>query len=195
MKNKQTFNFVVGCNGSGKSSLAKFFARQLGASFFDIDTVSNTFTDFMLSNFSPERNPYSRESKFYLRKIRDLEYKALMDVAVENFNLGHSVFVSATFSQELYNKNWLSNFKRFYNLPNNTIFNVIFVTAPTDVIQHRIFTRNAHRDAFKIKNWQKFANDILPPPKSVWKLKSKNYFIIDTSIKDLDLYPYLKFFR
>lgn len=150
---------VVGFAGSGKSTLAKRLSKDLNFSLVDKDTASRPFTDFILKQNGT--GPHDRESEFYVKQVRDLEYRVCYDICKENLALNNSIIFAAPFLKEV------KNYKEFSNSFGIGFFDTLNVKVKLISIKHfidvekcRILERNAIRDRNKIDNWEEYASTI-----------------------------------
>ena len=154
------FIIIAGFAGSGKTTLGKILAKKLNYTFIDKDTIANNFTNLLLN--SKNENIKSRESDFYISNIMPLEYKACINVCLENLELGNSVVLAAPMIK------FISNIDKFNDLIElkklqkmNVDTNVIWISHNPELEFKRIKERNSTRDFNKIKDWNKYLNSII----------------------------------
>lgn len=157
--NKLNFIITAGFAGSGKTTLAKRVAKELGYPLLDKDTVTRHFTDFLLEQTDSDSN--GRESDFYVNKVRDLEYLSCYRICEENFHLGNSVVFSAPFIKEL------SDYKFFASQFDLSLLDSLGVSLKILWIEHdldteklRIMERGAKRDDYKLAHWSEYEKSI-----------------------------------
>ena len=79
---------IGGLPGSGKTYFGARIANRAGM-FLDKDVVTHDFTAALLGKLGCP--PGDRESPEYIYKVRPLEYRAMLAVAIKNLEVGHSV--------------------------------------------------------------------------------------------------------
>lgn len=149
---------VGGLPGSGKTYIGTKLAKSTDiSSYIDKDTLSCLFTEkiLVLSGSCSD----DRESSCYLNNARDLEYKAMIDMAFENLKLGKSVICSAPFIKEFSDKDWLKNLAiKADDL--NVDVEKIWVVTSHDKMKDRIILRGESRDNWKISNWDEYLKSL-----------------------------------
>ena len=156
---------VGGMPGSGKSHFATALCKAYpGSAYLDKDTLSGNFCDALLPLLGSAR--YDRHTAAYLTFFRDLEYKTLLEVALENIHLGRSVICSAPFVKEFTGAN--SELLEVMQSMPGVAVKKIWLTVSSGVAFERIKARSALRDTWKISNWAKYLDSTRPttPPPS-----------------------------
>lgn len=152
---KSQLIIVTGCAGSGKTTIGKELAKQLGYAFIDKDTVVNEFTDFALIKFE---SSISRESDFYKNELRPIEYKTTFDVCKEILDCNCGVVLVIPFIAQIqdYSK-WLE-IKNASNIDAKVKF--IWIKHNINNERQHIIKRNEVRDKYKLEHWDEYAKSI-----------------------------------
>jgi predicted kinase len=156
----------AGHAGTGKTTLAKRAMPILMDKcrhpfiFLDKDTAYGAFSSHLLSVLTG--NGQDRDSPFYLKHFRDMEYSGLIDIARENLELGVDVILVGPFSREIQSLHLFA--PAFLRLPKETDIKVIWVDLDVQVAKARIIKRNDPRDQWKIEHWQEYQKRRIEPP-------------------------------
>lgn len=148
---------IGGVPGSGKSYIGKEIAKSIGFVFIDKDTVSRYFTETLLVQLG--LNKHDRESEQYLSLVRNLEYKTMMKIAIENLELGQGVICSAPFIKELLEQEWLEDLKFELDIIDAAL-DIVWIHVDSDTAKERIISRAAERDTWKLANWDQYLLNI-----------------------------------
>lgn len=95
----------VGVAGTGKTTVARKLSARIPAAFLDRDTVGGRFVEAILELNGLDKR--DRDSDYYKKHLRDLEYDTAKDVCIENLAAGQNVFMISPFTAELKNKQWI----------------------------------------------------------------------------------------
>lgn len=148
-----TLFVMAGCAGAGKTTLGKRLARELDLAFIDKDTVANDFTDFILGNDG------SRESEYYVKEIRPLEYLSTFRLCHELLECGKSVVVAVPFISEIRDYDKWKDLACRTGLENvNTVF--VWIEHDEEREYQNLIKRNAVRDQYKIKYWKEYCQAV-----------------------------------
>ena len=157
---------VGGIPGSGKTHFATAICSSFsGALYLDKDTLSHNFCNAILPLLGGSRQ--EGHSAAYLKFFSDIEYKTLLEVALENIHLGKSVVCSAPFTKEFMGIN--SELLEVLQGMPNILVKKIWLHVDSSVAQERVRTRAALRDTWKINNWSAYLQSIqsrVPDPGS-----------------------------
>ncbi|MBX6769052.1 MAG: ATP-binding protein, partial [Actinomadura rubrobrunea] len=82
--NKPVLVLVGGYAGSGKTEFARFLGDVSGWAFLDKDSLTRRLVERLLVSLGGD--PQDRHTDLYLNEVRPLEYKCLMDAAMDNVN-------------------------------------------------------------------------------------------------------------
>lgn len=157
--NDNELNCVIisGFAGSGKSTVGKHIAKKLNYTYLDKDTLSRDFTEKVLAD--NESYEGDRESELYSKVINPIEYKTLVDTAVENMLLGNNVILSAPFIAQLKQDNWFET--NITSLIREKVkLSIIWIHTDENTERIRLIDRNATRDKWKLENWHEYCTEI-----------------------------------
>lgn len=164
---------IGGVPGSGKSYIGKELAALMKCPFIDKDTVSRFFSEKMLEILGT--NQHDRESEIYLNNVRNLEYQTMMKVAFENIHIVENVICSAPFIKEFGSQDWVQNIEFDLEIEEAELV-LVWIHADTLTAKHRIISRGAERDNWKLSNWEQYTTDVshdIP--------QNKNFHVIDNN--------------
>ncbi len=157
---KATVMFLIGSAGSGKSTIGKYIASRYGCTYLDKDIVCNTFTGTLL-----EANGYAAYERdgcdYYRNVVMPLEYRALLDIANENVQLGQSVILDAPFLSYFAERDYVKGIVEHYGWNSNLVHPLVLqVNVNMDVLRKRIQERNLERDQWKFEHWDEFVKGL-----------------------------------
>lgn len=157
---------IGGMPGSGKTHFATAICSSFAeALYLDKDTLSSNFCNAILPLLGGSRQ--EGHSAAYLKFFSDIEYKTLLEVALENIHLGKSVVCSAPFTKEFMGIN--SELLEVLQGMPNILVKKIWLHVESAVAQERVRSRAALRDTWKINNWSSYLQSIqcrVPDPGS-----------------------------
>jgi predicted kinase len=146
--------FVIGPAGSGKSTVSRLLARELGAAYLDKDAIATGFTELILSMNG--NDPHERDNNtLYQSRILPIEYQTLLRVCGDNLGVGVSVVIDAPFGRYFSNERYLLEAKDQYGWPPARLV-VVHVATGGDIVLERLRQRDEPRDAWKIHHWEEF---------------------------------------
>lgn len=148
---------ISGFAGSGKSIIGKTLAKKIKYMYLDKDTISNGFTEQIIHN----NNSYTgnRESDLYTYIIKPLEYESLINIAIENLQLGINVILSAPFISQLSDDNYVENNIAKY-IKTNINSDIIWIDTNENTERIRLTDRASIRDVWKLENWNEYNKTI-----------------------------------
>lgn len=147
---------VVSPPASGKTYVSKQLAKGLKhVVYLDKDTL------IVLSNqiFKVAGQEPNRSSDFFEENIRNFEYSATLDLALEALAYDDIVLINAPFTREIRDIDYINALKRRL-LAKDTRLTVVWVITAVDVIHQRMIQRNSPRDVWKIANWDAYIQDV-----------------------------------
>lgn len=173
--------FFVGVAGTGKTTVARALATRMSAAFLDRDTVGGRFVEKMLEMNGLDVN--DRDSEFYKKHLRDLEYDTTKDICIENLAAGQNVFMISPFTAELKNKTWIEDVIAAAGLTKEEVdVKVIAVTLQDMELQRqRIVDRQTERDTWKLEHWDDFKQRVQFVPEVNWDIPSSSILVFDNS--------------
>ncbi len=150
---------VCGKPGSGKTMHGLRLAKQLGACFLDLDTVSERLVRVGLQGYGID--PDDRDSPRYKQLYRDVIHETLFAIADENL-AQVPVVIIAPFTAELQQP----DFPQQLAAKLHTQVRVICTFCTPEIRKQRIARRGNSRDQQKLDDWARFAGNEQParPP-------------------------------
>lgn len=147
---------VAGPPACGKSYVTNLISSNLN-NVVSLD--KDDFYPLVHRIFSLCNEKFDMDGEFYASNVRDVEYETLINTALSTLRFNDTVIVNAPLSKELRNIDYVKSLKEKVNKLDAKLI-VIWVTAPLDVVQRRMQTRNAVRDALKLKDFESYAKNI-----------------------------------
>lgn len=182
----QKLVFFVGVAGTGKTTVAKKLAARMPAVFLDRDTVGGRFVEAMLLEEGLDKD--DRDSEFYKKNLRHLEYNTFADICVENLALGQNVFLVSPFTQELKDPKWLEQLLASAGKTLAGIDVKIVVVTLTDPEKQRkrIEARKATRDEWKLEHWEEYWKNLKFVPEISWPIAPASILIFENDAELTD---------
>lgn len=179
----QKLVFFVGVAGTGKTTVALKLAERIQAAFLDRDTVGGRFVEKMLEMNGLDVN--DRDSDFYKKHLRDLEYDTTKDICIENLAAGQNVFMISPFTAELKNKAWIEEVLAAAGKTHAEVdVKVVAVTLKDmDLQKERIIDRQTERDTWKLEHWDDFKHRVQFVPDIQWEIPESSVLVFDNSGK------------
>ena len=140
----------------GKTYVSKKLAENLKhVVYLDKDTL------IVLSKqiFAVAKEVYNRSSPFFNAMIRDYEYAAIVDLALEALAYEDTVLINAPFTREVRDAAYM-NALRDKLKGKNARLTVIWVQADPEICRQRMVARNSDRDTWKLNNWEKYISGV-----------------------------------
>lgn len=136
----------------GKTFISKQLAKNLKhCVYLDKDTL------IVLSKqiFVVANQEYNRSSDFFEKYIRDYEYYAVVDLALEALDYDDIVLINAPFTREIRDRKYISELKARL-AEKGAVLKVIWVETDVEVCHQRMIDRNSDRDTWKLENWDQY---------------------------------------
>ena len=136
----------------GKTYISKQLATNLKhVVYLDKDTL------IVLSKqiFVVAHEEYNRSSDFFEKNIRDYEYAAIVDLALEALEYDDIVLINAPFTREVRDKIYMDSLREKLRQKNAKLI-VIWVQTDVEVVKQRMIQRNSDRDSWKLANWDQY---------------------------------------
>lgn len=137
---------------SGKTYVSKQLAKNLKhVVYLDKDTL------IVLSKqiFVVAGQEYNRSSDFFEANIRNYEYAAIVDLAMEALEYDDIVLINAPFTREIRDTGYM-NALREKLIKKNAVLTVIWVQTDVAVCRQRMIDRNSDRDQWKLDHWDEY---------------------------------------
>ncbi|MBC8080904.1 MAG: ATP-binding protein [Gorillibacterium sp.] len=177
----QKLVFFVGVAGTGKTTVAKRLAEKVPVVFIDRDTVGGRFVEALLMEEGLDKD--DRDSDFYKKNLRQLEYDATADICKENLALGQNVFMISPFTAELKNKEWIDQLlaDAGRSLSDVDVKIVVVTLSDSEKQRKRIEFRQSSRDEWKLEHWDEYWKNLKFVPEINWSLDDSSILIYDNS--------------
>lgn len=177
----QKLVFFVGVAGTGKTTVARKLSARIPAAFLDRDTIGGRFVEAILELNGLDKR--DRDSDYYKKHLRDLEYDTAKDVCIENLAAGQNVFMISPFTAELKNKQWIEEVVEVAGLTMSEVdVKVVVVTLlDMELQKNRIIGRQTERDQWKLDNWGDFEKRIEFVPQINWDIPNSSILVFDNS--------------
>lgn len=173
----------------GKTFISKQLAKNLKhVVYLDKDTL------IVLSKqiFTVANEEYNRSSDFFEANIRDYEYLAIVDIALEALEYDDIVLINAPFTKEIRDTNYMYELKNKL-AQKNARLTVVWVQTEIEVCKQRMIKRNSDRDKWKIENWDKYiANVDFNIPKNLDDPDCKDDLLIFKNSSDIEFETSMK---
>ena len=129
--------------------VAKQLAKALNhVVYLDKDTL------IVLSKqiFKVANEPYNRSSDFFEKNIRDYEYEAILDLAMDALEYDDIVLINAPFTREVRNPEYIRSLRAALSKKQVQLC-IIWVVTDPEVCHQRMIARNSDRDTWKLAHW------------------------------------------
>ncbi|MDA0632269.1 AAA family ATPase [Nonomuraea sp. MCN248] len=154
---KPILTLVGGYAGSGKTEFSRFLSDITGWAFLDKDSITRAMVERLLVSLGGD--PHDRHTELYLREVRPLEYRCLMETAFDNLKVGTSAILAAPFIAELADPAWISRLTNRYAAKGIDVA-VVWVRCDVESMREYIEFRGAPRDGWKLKNWETYTSGL-----------------------------------
>ncbi|MDF5757636.1 AAA family ATPase [Spongiactinospora sp. TRM90649] len=141
---------VGGYAGSGKTEFSRFLSDITGWAFLDKDSLTRSIVERLLVSLGGD--PNDRHTELYLREVRPLEYRCLMETAWDNLGVGTSTILSAPFIAEMNDEAWFARLENRCAAKGIDVA-AIWVRCDPESMREYIEFRAAARDGWKLENW------------------------------------------
>ncbi|MCG5220423.1 AAA family ATPase [Streptosporangium soli] len=148
---------VGGYAGSGKTEFSRFLSDITGWAFLDKDSLTRCIVERLLISLGGD--PNDRHSDLYLKEVRPLEYRCLMETAWDNLGVGTSSILSAPFITELRDPAWFTRLENRCAAKGIDVA-AIWVRCDPESMREYIEFRGAARDVWKLDNWAAYADGL-----------------------------------
>ena len=163
---------------SGKTFISKQLAKHLKhVVYLDKDTL------IVLSRqiFEVAGEEYNRSSQFFEKNIRNFEYAAVVDIALEALDYDDIVLINAPFTREIRSIEYIEGLQKRL-LEKNAELNVVWVKTDIEVCRERMTKRNSDRDTWKLQHWDEYISGVnFDVPKEIYEVSGVNLLIFENS--------------
>ena len=140
----------------GKTFISKQLAKALNhVVYLDKDTLIPLSKQI----FAVAHQPYDRSSIFFEKYIRDLEYRVVLDLAMEALEYDDIVLINAPFTQEIRDLDYITTLRAELKKKQAELV-VIWVDTNPKVCHQRMIDRNSVRDTWKLEHWDEYVKTI-----------------------------------
>ena len=140
----------------GKTYISKQLAKNLKhVVYLDKDTL------IVLSNriFDVAGEERNRSSAFFESNIRNFEYEAIINIAMEALDYDDIVLINAPFTREIRSPEYMDQFRKRLAAKNARL-EIIWVVTDPEICHQRMIRRNSSRDTWKLENWDQYISGV-----------------------------------
>lgn len=140
----------------GKTYISKQLAKNLKhVVYLDKDTL------IVLSNriFDVAGEERNRSSDFFESNIRNFEYEAIINIAMEALDYDDIVLINAPFTREIRSPEYMDQFRKRLAAKNARL-EIIWVVTDPEICHQRMIRRNSSRDTWKLENWYQYISGV-----------------------------------
>lgn len=140
----------------GKTYISKQLAKNLKhVVYLDKDTL------IVLSNriFDVAGEERNRSSDFFESNIRNFEYEAIINIAMEALDYDDIVLINAPFTREIRSPEYMDQFRKRLEAKNARL-EIIWVVTDPEICHQRMIRRNSSRDTWKLENWDQYISGV-----------------------------------
>ena len=140
----------------GKTYISKQLAKNLKhVVYLDKDTL------IVLSNriFDVAGEERNRSSDFFESNIRNFEYEAIINIAMEALDYDDIVLINAPFTREIRSPEYMDQFRKRLAAKNARL-EIIWVVTDPEICHQRMIRRNSSRDTWKLENWDQYIGGV-----------------------------------
>jgi predicted kinase len=149
----------AGLPGTGKTTVARELARQLGAVYLRIDTIEQAL----------------RSSRTFKGELEDEGYRVANGLAEENLRQGLDVVADSVNPLNLTRDAWVAVATR----TNATLLEVELICTDQTQHRHRVETRKADIAGHKLPTW----NEVVTREYQPW---TREHLVIDTALQTVE---------
>ena len=149
---------ICGFAGAGKTTLGKALAQKLGYAFVDKDTISEGFTEYILSKSCQTKN--SRESVLYKTELNRIEYVSTLKVCKDIMEPGLNVVGALPLASQIENYEKWKLLTVIAGLPFDTEIKFVWIKHDSNREKKNLTDRQSVRDIYKLSNWDEYIASI-----------------------------------
>lgn len=136
----------------GKTFISKQLAKSLDhVVYLDKDTLIPLSKQI----FAVAHQPYDRSSIFFEKYIRDLEYRVVLDLAMEALEYDDIVLINAPFTREIRDLPYINTLRGELKKKGAELV-VIWVDTKPEICHQRMIDRASDRDMWKLNHWDEY---------------------------------------
>ena len=98
---------------------------------------------------------YHRSSPFFEENIRNYEYEAIVDLALESLDYADLCLINAPFTREVRDVEYMRALRRRLQKKDARLV-VVWVKTDPEVVHQRMIQRNSDRDIWKLQHWDAY---------------------------------------
>lgn len=143
---------VGGPPACGKTSVSRLLTRKYkNAVYLDKDAV------IVLSNaaYTAAGLPISRDDEFFKKYLRDAEYEAILEIAIQSLEFNNCVIVNAPFTKEFRDPQFIDKLQDKLS-PLKVKIIPVWTKCPPELCKKRLVSRNSERDVKKLEDIDAF---------------------------------------
>lgn len=136
----------------GKTYISKELSKNLkNIVYLDKDTL------ICLSKqiFKVANEEYNRSSDFFEENIRNYEYEAILNLAMEALDYNDKVLINAPFTREIRDPFFIEKLRDQLKEKDAKLV-VIWVETSKEVCKQRMIERDSDRDTWKLEHWDEY---------------------------------------
>lgn len=192
-QNKENTRLIIitGCAGSGKTTIGKELARDLGYTYIDKDTVTRDFTDFVLERSGSSKG--DRESNLYREELLPIEYKTTFKLCREILDNGCNVIVTIPFISQIRDYSKWEEIRAEAKIKSHEV-RFVWIEHNLETEHENIKKRGAERDNYKLAHWENYSAGIegIAPAEEYQAYIYTNDCNINLSTAVIDLKKWIK---
>jgi gluconate kinase len=106
--------------------------------------------------FKVAGQPVDRESEFFQKNLRDVEYQVTLDLAFQAITYDDIVLINAPFKREVHDQAYMEQLRDKLKKEYNASLTIIWVKTSLPIVHQRMIERNSPRDIYKLKDWDAY---------------------------------------
>ena len=148
---------ICGFAGAGKTTIGKALAKKLDYAFVDKDTISEDFTEYILTK---NHSGKSRDTFMQSAEINRLEYITSLKVCKDIIDNGINVVAALPLALQIESYEKWKLFAILAGVPSD--YDIKFVWIKHDIEKEKLnlFARKSKKDQAKLANWEEYAASI-----------------------------------
>ena len=140
----------------GKTYISKQLAKNLKHIVYLAKDTLIVLSNRIFDVAGEERN---RSSDFFESNIRNFEYEAIINIAMEALDYDDIVLINAPFTREIRSPEYMDQFRKRL-ASKNARLEIIWVVTDPEICHQRMIRRNSSRDTWKLENWDQYISGV-----------------------------------